>query len=232
MEAMNRWLVGALVVLIVAAGLSGCFTSQLGSVPEAVNGSGSVVSEMRDVGSFHGVELNAIGKLTISQGSEDRLTITADDNLLPLIKTTVRNGVLVIEFERPALTVNSVTNLEYDITVRQLDSVVMNGAGDARVVNLAGEKLRVKLAGAGNIVAAGKVTEQEVVLTGAGRYDAENLESEKASIAINGAGGATIWVTKSLDATINGMGSVSYYGDPQVTQHITGLGKVEPKGSK
>ncbi len=229
---MTRHWAGLAVILTLAVVLSGCYFGKMVTSPVVVNGSGNVISEVRDVGSFSGVELNAVGQVKITQGDQDSLTVTADDNLLPLIKTTVRNGVLVIEFERPAITFNSVKQLEYQITVRSLESLEINGAGDADVSNLSGESLRVKVAGAGNIVVEGKVTSQEVTLTGAGRYDAENLESQRATVDINGAGSATVWATEALDVGINGMGSVGYYGDPQVTKHISGVGSVESKGSK
>ncbi|MHB9034994.1 MAG: head GIN domain-containing protein, partial [Anaerolineae bacterium] len=149
-----------------------------------------------------------------------------------LIKTTVRNGVLVIEFERPAITFNAVTRIEYDITVRNLASLEINGAGDTTVSNLNGGKFKVKVSGAGNIVASGKVTTQDINLTGAGRYDASDLQSENAVVEINGAGSATVWASKSLDASISGLGDIKYYGSPQVTKHISGVGSVDSLGSK
>ena len=37
-------------------------------------------------------------------------------------------------------------------------------------------------------------------------------------------------VNNSLNVTLSGVGSVSYYGNPQVSQNISGLGSVNSKG--
>jgi len=39
-------------------------------------------------------------------------------------------------------------------------------------------------------------------------------------------------VTRQLDATISGLGSVQYYGQPEVTQVVSGLGSVRRIGDK
>lgn len=49
------------------------------------------------------------------------------------------------------------------------------------------------------------------------------------SLSIDG-GSAVVHATKSLDVTIDGTGSVTYYGDPLLHQTIAGLGTVN-KGS-
>jgi len=33
-------------------------------------------------------------------------------------------------------------------------------------------------------------------------------------------------VSDALDATVGGVGSVEYIGDPRVTEHVSGLGSV------
>jgi len=39
-----------------------------------------------------------------------------------------------------------------------------------------------------------------------------------------------VWAIDSLDVTLSGIGSISYYGNPQVSQNISGLGSVNSKG--
>jgi hypothetical protein len=41
-----------------------------------------------------------------------------------------------------------------------------------------------------------------------------------------------IWVLDSLDVGINGVGEVSYFGSPNVTQSITGNGSLTSLGDK
>jgi len=228
----TRRIAFVVLLLALAVTLSGCSANGIINSPQVISGSGQVTTETRDVGGFTSVELRASGQMNITQGDTNTLSITADDNLLPLIKTTVRGGVLIIEFDRPTITFNPITRLQYDITVRKLEALTITGAGDFKVNNLNGESFKVNISGAGNITAAGRVTSQEVTLTGAGRYDADKLESDSATIEITGAGSASVWAKKTLDVNISGMGNVSYYGNPEVSRRVSGVGSVNGKGDK
>jgi len=44
-----------------------------------------------------------------------------------------------------------------------------------------------------------------------------------------GLGSAIVCVVEELDATIRGLGSVSYYGTPKVRQEISGASSVKPR---
>src|SRR5262249_24541080 len=54
---------------------------------DVVRGSGNVKSESRDVRDFDRVGVSGVGTLTITQGSTESLTIQAEDNLLPLLRS-------------------------------------------------------------------------------------------------------------------------------------------------
>ena len=43
-------------------------------------------------------------------------------------------------------------------------------------------------------------------------------------------GSAVVWVENTLDVNVSSVGSVTYFGDPEVTQNISGLGSVNSKG--
>src|SRR5262249_911926 len=69
----------------------------LGGWFNTIQGSGNVKEEVRKVGDFSGVKVGHGFKANIAVGPSTSVKISADDNLLPLIKTEVRNGELVIE---------------------------------------------------------------------------------------------------------------------------------------
>ncbi len=219
-----------------------------------VQGSGNLATESRAVSDFDEVALTGIGNVTIRQSGEEALKVTADDNLLPYIETEVKDGVLVIgvsEAIRPK-SLNPSKLLAFDLQVKELESlqlagvgnfevlaveadrleIILSGAGDISVDDLEAEKLAVRFSGIGNIELAGKVIEQEVVLSGLGNYNASDLESEDAAVAFSGAGSAGLWAAESLDIQKSGLGDVDYYGSPMVSQHISGLGKVNSLGEK
>jgi hypothetical protein len=67
-----------------------------------------------------------------------------------------------------------------------------------------------------------------VTVTGAGDVLAGKLRADSGKVAISGAGTTTLWPEKTLDVRISGVGSVKYYGDPQIVEkHLSGVGSVK-----
>ena len=65
-----------------------------------VTGSGEITSETRQLEPFHSISLNQMdAEVYITQDGGNAVEIFADDNIIDLIKTEVRNGVLVIRPE-------------------------------------------------------------------------------------------------------------------------------------
>jgi len=72
---------------------------------EVVAGSGKVVTEPRTVSGFSRVSLSGSGQVFIDRTGAESVTVTTDDNLLPYIRTEVRDGTLELGFNdlmRPA----------------------------------------------------------------------------------------------------------------------------------
>src|ERR1700731_2555167 len=85
-----------LLLLGVLGLIAGC-----GFFNKEIVGSGTIVSERRPVVNFTSVVFTGQGNLTIKQSDTESLQIETDDNLLPLIKSEVSNGILYIK-ESPA----------------------------------------------------------------------------------------------------------------------------------
>ncbi len=227
-----------LVVLISAFSVSCNWTIGL------VRGSGEVRTEERDVSDFHKVHLSGVGDLIITQGEEESLLIETDDNIIPLIETEVSAEKLTIGFRRGYNFVPT-SDIKFYLTVKELDEILLSGAGsivchgfDAEELEieisgagdidfrLNADVVRVNSSGAGDINMSGRVDRQEIDLSGAGKYDAEDLESRECDITVSGAGSATVNVSQKLDVDISGVGGVEYQGSPRVQQNITGLGRI------
>ena len=219
-------------------------------------GSRRVVTEDVKVSNFDQIDFSTIGELTITQGDRESLTIEAESNVMSRIRTSVSGGTLYIEMKTGGFpwigSVVPTKPVRYDLMVKELNSLDLSGVGSVYAGAIDTDRLNLDLSGAGKIVIrsltadilkvdhtglgqselSGQVRRQEVILTGAGDYDAADLESEKAEVALTGLGKATVWATETLDIELSGAGSVSYYGNPRVTQNVTGLGKVKSLGSR
>ena len=211
-------------IMICALLLSSCQLLPVGgSSGPAIQGSGKLTTETRAISSFTAVEFASFGTLMIEQGSEESLTIAAEDNILPLLTSEVNDNILIIGINGAA---NTTRGIQYRLTVKALDAITISGAGGIIIERFVAERLRVLLSGAGSLDISGSVGEQEIEVAGAGSYNAPNLESRQARVTINGLGNAVIRVSQSLDATITGAGSVEYYGSPTVAQNVSGIGQV------
>ncbi len=219
-----------------------------------VRGSGDMETETRDVSGFNKIELNGAGQLNITQGSTESLEIRAESNILPELTSEVEGDTLVLGYkdqtwrttviptERIVYTLTVVDLTEFtfngagDLEVDSLETssleLTINGAGNIEIDNLVADELSVTISGTGSIQIAGQVETQTINIEGAGNYQSEDLQSQNASIEVNGLGNSTLWVMQSFDVTINGSGSVDYYGDPDVSQDINGLGDVSNLGEK
>jgi CubicO group peptidase (beta-lactamase class C family) len=103
---------------------------------------------------------------------------------------------------------------------------VLDGAADINVDELYADKLVETLNGAGDVVLAGRVVEQSIFLNGAVNHWAAGLESQTTFVEAGGAGNVIVWVTDSLDVYIGGPSTVSYHGNPQVTQDVSRVGRL------
>ena len=62
-----------------------------------VHGSGNVASDKRDLTGFRAVDVGGVFQVEITAQKEFSVEVEGDDNLLPLIKTEVDDGVLKIQ---------------------------------------------------------------------------------------------------------------------------------------
>jgi hypothetical protein len=241
---------GLLLFLVLIT--SACST--LPVIGARLEGSGNLITEERRVSNFDRVSLSGFGDVTIQQGENESLSVRTDDNILPYIKTEVRNQTLELGFT-PAgsrRSINPSDGIHFDLVVKDISRLDISGAGSITTDELAVEKLEInlsgagsleinnleadelvsKISGAGSVLVAGQVTGQELNHSGVGSYYAGDLESDTALIKVSGAGSATLWVQETLDVKVSGVGNIIYYGTPRVIQEVSGLGKVISQGEK
>jgi hypothetical protein len=242
------------ISILLAATLSSCGILNLMPNNESITPSANRITEKRDVSGFAGIDMRAFGKVTIRQGDHESLVLEGSDNLLPLVKTKVENGVLVIEIKENinVETLKKDNILSFAITVKDLNNITVSGLGevDMEALNtkdlqltmsgagfisfgkLTADHIRVNVSGLGNINVSGTARLADVEISGAGEVNAADLKCQSIHADVPGLGTAVVWVTDKLTGTISGAGSVRYYGKPQTSTNTTGLGRFEALGDK
>lgn len=210
--------VAAAFALLVALAVAAC--------SPGINGSGHVKTESRPVSGFTSVHLSGVGHLIITQTGTESLSITTDDNILPLITASVSNGTLSIGV-KPGNSIGKVTQLDYTLTVKTLREIDVSGAATVTATGITTGALTLSLSGASNATVSGQAPTLTLTISGAGNFNGRQLASQTATVTISGAGSASVAASNTLDATISGAGSITYYGNPHVTQHISGAGSIK-----
>ncbi len=229
-----------LIVFLICGiiAFSGCIGSQSA-------GSGNVINQTKNVSSFNQVALNGTGTLVITQGDNESLVVEAEDNVIPNINTDVSNNQLNINLKNN--TVIPTKAIKYHLTVRDLNSIQIdgsgqiesntlntnnltikiNGAGQSSMTNLNVNVLNIEILGAGKLNMAGSANNQTIKISGAGNYSANNLTSRTTTINIEGGGIAVVKVSDILNVIITGAGDISYLGNPQINRQISGTGNIK-----
>ena len=196
---------------------------------KGVQGSGVRKAEKRDLGVFKSIETNGAFDIQVTSQQPASFEIEGDDNLLPLVKTEVRNGVLRI-YNDGAYSASRAISVR--ISQPDLEAVSSNGAADIRVTNVKNDQLTISWQGAGRIEAAGETKFVSISSTGAGKLDTSRLRAERAKLSVTGAAHVDVYASQQLDVTVSGVGKVTYHGNPGVVnKSVSGLGSVNKKGS-
>ncbi len=200
--------------------LCGCGVLPVGPLDDnetTITGSGNVVTEPRTVSGFTGVSLHGVARITIEQTSEETLTITAEDNLLPFLLSNVRDGRLILGLEEN-IKFETHAEIVYHLHVQNLSSIEINGVIYADAVGLDTESLDVDILGVSHLTASGRAPLQNVFLSGVSTYQAQALASEAVTIDGGGVITATVQVADLLTVRACGVGSIEYIGAPEVLQ--------------
>jgi hypothetical protein len=199
--------------------------SSSSSQGDTLSETNNVTSEARDVSGFNEVELKGVGNLSLEQTGSESLTVEAEEDVLPKIRTEVENKRLIISPERNT-SINTNKPINYKLTVKDLNTLEVSGSGNVEAKDINTDELAVTIGGAGDVEIRGSADSQEVEISGSGEYRAGDLESKEATIDVRGSGLATVNVSDELEAEVNGSGSVEYIGDPMVQQEVSGAGEV------
>jgi len=192
------------------------------------DGSSNVTSESRNVSGFEEVEFEGVGYLFIRQTGSESLTVEAEEDILPKIRTEVENDRLIIG-PKPNTDLHTTKPINYTLNVKDLHTLKLSGSGSIDAQGISTDKLAITISGAGAIKTSGKADSQDIDIGGVGNYQAEDLESKEVKIGIEGAGSAIVNVSDELDAKVSGSGSVEYIGDPTVDQDVSGVGRVSKR---
>jgi hypothetical protein len=208
----------------------------------------AIAKETRSVQDFEEVVMEGHGELLLTQGDTEALEIEADADLLPKIKSEVKDGRLALGMQHwwdhllppwgpiiYRLTMKTIRGVGISgsgtVTAGDIQTdhcrLNLSGSGRGTLARLAAESAEFRISGSGRIeVAGGEAARQEITISGSGHLDAANLACADARVHISGSGNVALQASKTLDVHISGSGDVRYRGQPAVSQHVSGSGRI------
>lgn len=211
---------------------------------DCVDGSGELRTEEREAASFHSIEIEGSMDVVLSQGKQS-VEVTADDNILPLITTTVVDGVLTISSQQCYTTSHAVTAT---VVVPDLQYARIHGSGDVNASSFTASKLHLQVSGSGAML-FGELAADELTLfingsgdievsgqggqtltatvKGSGDISADAFPVQNCTAKVDGSGDIRVATSNYLNATVSGSGDIFYKGDPETLDAVTsGSGDV------
>jgi Putative auto-transporter adhesin, head GIN domain len=237
------------LVAIFVVGKRSCNFSGLNFGP-GVRGTGPLKTEARAVSGFTGFHSDVSGDIEFSVADTWSVEVSAQENLLPILKTTVEGGILHISFDQ---SVSYSEALKIKISAPAFDAIKLFGSGSIRAMTpVRSNKIDILVAGSGDIFVSqaefdsadcsitgsgsielgGQARELEVDIAGSGEIRAAALTAQNVDIGVTGSGNAECHAVQTLKVVITGSGDVEYSGNPTVESSITGSGDIVKKGGE
>jgi hypothetical protein len=203
-----------------------------------------VVEEIREVSSFDTIKILGSCQLFFRKDAIQSLRLVGEDNILPIIETSVENGTLVIGNEQSyssrvgikvyvsmeeikGFTIAGASDIfgEEDFTTDELHLEII-GAGKIEL-GVTAQTISTCIAGSGELSLRGSADHHSIEIAGAGDINALDLEVKTYNITISGSGNCRIFVTEALCAAISGSGIIYYRGEPAIiNSRIIGTGQL------
>lgn len=242
---MRKTRIAASAALVAGAGLtlSACSISGHGPLMTSGDLTGETSTQARALDGFTGVEITGDADVELSEGEEFSVVVTADSGLQEYIETSVVGTTLLVEQNYSII--GSSPHVLVTITVPELSSVELSGSSDAVISDVDGGPFRldvsgsadvimdanskdmtISVSGSGDITARGTVNALAIDISGSGDIAGKDLTAADARVDLSGSGTIAVRARDSLDVSVSGSGDVTYWGDPEVTESITGSGGV------
>ena len=191
-------------------------------------------AEIREAKNFHGINVSSAFDVYITQGNEEALAVSASEiKYRDMIRTEVKDGILVIKFESGFRWTRGNKKLKAYISCKQIDKLTISGACDVYIkgvlkvddlsLNQSGasdlkgkldiKKLTVDLSGASDIDVSGTASTLEIHAEGASSFKGFDLVTDICDAHASGASDIRITVNKELSAHASGASDVYYKGE-------------------
>ncbi len=216
------------------------------NAPDCITGKGAVVKRPLQLGPVHAITLQGSLDVHLTQGEGQSVEVEAQENLVDLVETTVKDGHWTIRTracyrtDKPFMVHLRVPKIDR-VTVQGSGDVVgtgtftgssfnldVQGSGDLKI-NVNGGSVKTSVQGSGAVKLSGTCEDLAATVQGSGDVKAAELKAGRARVSVMGSGDITLQTNGALEGEIMGSGDVEYVGTPSpLSVQVTGSGRVAP----
>ena len=238
------------IIYILLFFISITFFSCKKNTGDCFTNTGKIITENRTSKDFHLISLNDNINLILTQDSLNTVIVEAGENIINSIKTEFVNGHLNIKNTSSCNWLRSYAKeINIYVSVKHLDSLKYESSGNvsctntiksdsisvdvwggAGIIDLDFDIKNVKLNlhyGTTEMIFSGSANVVYIYAASYGPIYCENLISGNVYINNRGTNNCYVRANQVLEATIENIGNIYYYGNPEVVlSNITGEGEL------
>ncbi|WP_339917780.1 head GIN domain-containing protein [Yeosuana marina] len=209
-----------------------------------VTGNGNVRIQDRALNeSFNAIEASHGLDVFLTQGNDESIVVEADENLLQLIKTEVKNNVLHIYAEK---NIGHATSKKIMVTFKDISKISSSSGSNVVATNIiTGEYLELNTSSGSDMTLtvnttnlncntssgsdlklSGKTDKLTADASSGSDIKAADLMTQSSRVSANSGADITVNTSKELTANANSGGDITYYGNPKTVNKNGG-----PSGS-
>lgn len=223
--------VGLAVTMLALGVLPGCRLRLFQDFRPAIEGSGRVLEEVREVEPFQAIAAHDALVVSYEPGEVATVIVRGDDDLVPLVRALVREGVLVLEMVEDTR-YESRTPLEVLVVGPAVSVVEAHGAAQVRakldgtgrvrlladgasqvwVSELGASEAILEVSGAARLEVKGRTDAVTLTAAGASRIDAGALVAAHVEVDVSGAAHVEVYAAGDVRGSASGASVVRLAG--------------------
>jgi hypothetical protein len=219
----------AVAAVLLVSALAGCGVLPPGGSPQAgIVGEGEVQTEARELPPFSRISVAAGMKVVAGEEATQSVSVTAQPNILPAIKTEVVDGQLIVTIEAEG-GVSTTQPMSLAIKVPGIDSVALS-AGSVGYVEHTGGDLYLDVSAGAELTAIGETTDLRLSASTGSHALLGELAAQDAQVLVNDGATVELNVIGTLSGTADGGSTVILTVKPATVDVETSSGATVQGG--
>lgn len=233
-------------LLLAITMVTGCIHFSSGPRP-----SKNKITKKYSVTPFNKIENRVSANIVFTQGDITQVEAEGPDNYISHLLVTVEDSTLSISMDEEHFKKIKKSRINISIASPDLCSIRQRGVGSIRLKDsvrvtdlsisaegvgsieadaLMARSINVSQEGVGSINLKGQTDCATYYLEGVGSLKAKDMLATDVTVEQNGVGSISCYASGTIKISAQGVGSVNYYGNPQVTGlQKSGIGSINSK---